>query len=222
MLLKKEPAYRKAEKEDFPLIREFIRRNYKDRWEFEEAHTEKRLTRLLFYTYMISRDSITVATYRDQVVGVLITGKGSKVRFAPVFRLKKGYHFLRLKLTREGRKNLEHFNKLQDMKKQLTISSENSASPNILFLYVSKDYRRNGIGTGLLKQISAEKKYRLFYIYGPAGSQSVYGKPWFHKEKRGFPDAGAEQKTLPGKRSSLSEENPLRNAFMNYTGENMI
>ena len=157
MLLKKEPAYRKAEKEDFPLIREFIRRNYKDRWEFEEAHTEKRLTRLLFYTYMISRDSITVATYRDQVVGVLITGKGSKVRFAPVFRLKKGYHFLRLKLTREGRKNLEHFNKLQDMKKQLTISSENSASPNILFLYVSKDYRRNGIGTGLLKQISIEK-----------------------------------------------------------------
>lgn len=89
MLLKKEPAYRKAEKEDFPLIREFIRRNYKDRWEFEEAHTEKRLTRLLFYTYMISRDSITVATYRDQVVGVLITGKGSKVRFAPVFCLKK-------------------------------------------------------------------------------------------------------------------------------------
>ena len=107
---------------------------------------------------MCIRDSsITVATYRDQVVGVLITGKGSKVRFAPVFRLKKGYHFLRLKLTREGRKNLEHFNKLQDMKKQLTISSENSASPNILFLYVSKDYRRNGIGTGLLKQISAEK-----------------------------------------------------------------
>ena len=36
-------------------------------------------------------------------------------------------------------------------------SSENSASPNILFLYVSKDYRRNGIGTGLLKQILAEK-----------------------------------------------------------------
>ena len=103
MLLKKEPAYRKTEKEDFPLIREFIRRNYKDRWEFEEAHTEKRLTRLLFYTYMISRDKVTVATYRDQVVGVLITGKGSHGHFAPFFRLKKGYHFLRLKLTREGR-----------------------------------------------------------------------------------------------------------------------
>ena len=157
MLLKKEPAYRKAEKEDFPLIREFIRRNYKDRWEFEEAHTEKRLTRLLFYTYMISRDNVTVATYRDQVVGVLITGKGSHGHFTPFFRLKKGYHFLRLKLTREGRKNLEHFNKLQDMKKQLTVSQENPAHENILFLYVSKDYRRNGIGTGLLKQISTEK-----------------------------------------------------------------
>ena len=157
MLLKKEPAYRKAEKEDFPLIREFIRRNYKDRWEFEETHTEKRLTRLLFYTYMISRDKVTVATYRDQVVGVLITEKGSHGHFAPFFRLKKGYHFLRLKLTREGRKNLEHFNKLQDMKKQLTVSQENPAHENILFLYVSKDYRRNGIGTGLLKQISTEK-----------------------------------------------------------------
>ena len=157
MLLKKAPAYRKAEKEDFSIIREFIRRNYKDRWEFEETHTEKHLTRLFFYTYMIYRDSVTVATYRDQVVGVLITGKESHGHFAPVFRLKKGYHFLRLKFTKEGRKNLEHFNKLQDMKKQLTISSENSASPNILFLYVSKDYRRNGIGTGLLKQISTEK-----------------------------------------------------------------
>ena len=67
MLLKKAPAYRKAEKEDFSMIREFIRRNYKDRWEFEETHTEKRLTRLFFYTYMIYRDSVTVATYRDQV-----------------------------------------------------------------------------------------------------------------------------------------------------------
>ena len=65
MLLKKEPAYRKTEKEDFPLIREFIRRNYKDRWEFEEAHTEKRLTRLLFYTYMISRDKC----YRGNLPG---------------------------------------------------------------------------------------------------------------------------------------------------------
>lgn len=157
MLLKKEPAYRKAEKEDFPLIREFIRRNYRDRWEFEEAHTEKRLTRFLFYTYMISRDSITVATYRDQVVGVLITSHKSHGHFAPVFRLKKSYHFLRLKLTREGRKNLEHFNKLQDMKKQLTVSDP--AQRNILFLYVSKDYRRNGIGTGLLKQISTEQDF---------------------------------------------------------------
>lgn len=157
MLLKKAPAYRKAEKEDFSMIREFIRRNYKDRWEFEETHTEKRLTRLFFYTYMIYRDSVTVATYRDQVVGVLITGKELHGHFAPVFRLKKGYHFLRLKFTKEGRKNLEHFNKLQDMKKQLTVSPEKPTPGNILFLYVSKDYRRNGIGTGLLKQISTEK-----------------------------------------------------------------
>lgn len=88
-VIKKAPAYRKAEKEDFSIIREFIRRNYKDRWEFEETHTEKRLTRLFFYTYMIYRDSVTVATYRDQVVGVLITGKESHGHFAPVFRLKK-------------------------------------------------------------------------------------------------------------------------------------
>ena len=59
--------------------------------------------------------------------------------------------------TKEGRKNLEHFNKLQDMKKQLTVSPEKPTPGNILFLYVSKDYRRNGIGTGLLKQISIEK-----------------------------------------------------------------
>ena len=43
------------------------------------------------------------------------------------------------------------------MKKQLTVSPEKPTPGNILFLYVSKDYRRNGIGTGLLKQISTEK-----------------------------------------------------------------
>ena len=97
---------------------------------------------------------------------MLITGKESHGHFAPVFRLKKGYHFLRLKFTKEGRKNLEHFNKLQDMKKQLTVSPEKPTPGNILFLYVSKDYRRNGIGTGLLKQISTEKD-RFFDPAGP-------------------------------------------------------
>lgn len=179
MLLKKAPAYRKAEKEDFSMIREFVRRNYKDRWEFDEPHTEKRLTRLFFYTYMIYRDNVTVATYRDQVVGVLITGKGRFGHFSPVFRLKKAYHFIRLKLTREGRKNLEHFNKIQNMKKQLSISAENAASENILFLYVSRDYRRNGIGTGLLKQISNEK----------GGNYSIYMDQMDHRafmESHGF------------------------------------
>ena len=55
MLLKKEPAYRKAEKEDFPLIREFIRRNYKDRWEFEEAHTETPDQTFVLYLYDFQR-----------------------------------------------------------------------------------------------------------------------------------------------------------------------
>ncbi len=81
---------------------------------------------------MIYRNSVTVATYRDQVVGVLITGKESHSS-VPVFRLKKGYHFLRLKFTKEGRKNLEHFNKLQDMKKRLTVSPEKPTPGNILF-----------------------------------------------------------------------------------------
>lgn len=157
MLLKKEPAYRKAEKEDLSLIREFIRRNYHDRWEFEEPHTEKRLTKLMFYEYMIHRDKITVATYRDQTVGVLITGS-THGHFAPVYHLKKGYHFLRLKLTKEGRKNLEHLSQLRDMQQKLKSSLEK----RILFLYVSKDYRRNGIGTGLLKQLSDQEQNTCF------------------------------------------------------------
>ena len=130
-VIKKSTCLPEGRKEDFSMIREFVRRNYKDRWEFDEPHTEKRLTRLFFYTYMIYRDNVTVATYRDQVVGVLITGKGRFGHFSPVFRLKKAYHFIRLNLTREGRKNLEHFNKIQDMKKQLSISAENVASENI-------------------------------------------------------------------------------------------
>ena len=55
MLLKKAPAYRKAEKEDFSIIREFIRRNYKDRWEFEETHTETSDQTFLLHLYDIQR-----------------------------------------------------------------------------------------------------------------------------------------------------------------------
>ena len=203
MLLKKAPAYRKAEKEDFSMIREFIRRNYKDRWEFEETHTEKRLTRLFFYTYMIYRDSVTVATYRDQVVGVLITGKESHGHFAPIFRLKKGYHFLRLKFTKEGRKNLEHFNKLQDMKKTIDcFPGETDSRKYPLSLCKQRLPQKRNRYRASQTDFNREG-YGLFHIYGPAGSKNLYGKSWFRKEKRGFPDAGAEQKTLPGKCSSL-------------------
>lgn len=153
MQLKKEPAYRKAAKEDFPFIQEFIRKNYRDRWEFEETHTEKHLTKIMFYDYMIRRNLIEVATYRDQTVGVLITGKRRAGHLSPVCRLKKVYHFLRLKLSGEGRKNLEHFSQIRQMQQKLISDSENQ----ILFLYVSKDYRRNGIGSGLLEQLSVDE-----------------------------------------------------------------
>ncbi len=151
---------------------------------------------------MIYRDSVTVATYRDQVVGVLITGKESHGHFAPVFRLKKGYHFLRLKFTKEGRKNLEHFNKLQGYEKQLTVSRRNRLRKYPLSLCKLKGFSPKKRNPGkyrlflqqLLKQISTEKDTELFHIYGPAGSKNLYGKSWFRKEKRGFPDAGAEQK----------------------------
>ena len=58
-VIKKSTCLPESRKGDFSIIREFIRRNYKDRWEFEETHTEKHLTRLFFYTYMIYRDSVT-------------------------------------------------------------------------------------------------------------------------------------------------------------------
>ena len=160
MQLKKEPAYRKAVKKDFPFIQEFIRKNYHDRWEFEEPHTEKHLTKIMFYDYMIHRNQITVATYRDQTVGALITGKQKAGHPAPACRLKKVYHFLRLKLSGEGRKNLEHFSQIRKMQQKLTADSENQ----ILFLYVSKDYRRNGIGSGLLAQLSQNER-NTYSIY---------------------------------------------------------
>ena len=105
------------------------------------------------------------------------------------------------------------------MKKQLTVSPEKPTPGNILFLYVSKDYRRNGIGTGLLKQISTEKDTDYSIYMDQLGSKNLYGKSWFRKEKRGFPDAGAEQKTLPGKCSSLQKRTALRNTFINYAGD---
>ena len=85
----------------------------------------------------------------------------------------------------------------------MTVSPEKPTPGNILFLYVSKDYRRNGIGTGLLKQISIEKDTDYSIYMDQLDQRTFMESHGFVKKKRGFPDAGAEQKTFPRKCSSL-------------------
>lgn len=79
------------------------------------------------------------------------------------------------------------------MKKQLTVSPEKPTPGNILFLYVSKDYRRNGIGTGLLKQISIEKDTD-YSIYMDQLDQRTFMESHGFVKKTRFPRCGAEQK----------------------------
>ncbi len=163
MVLKKGVTYRKAQKSDYSIIKEFIRQRDQSGWECENESTAKRLSRMFFYQYMIIRDVFLVAVYRDQVVGVIITGNEKNKKFAPLYRLKKWFTLLLLRMTKEGMANLKILSQIRDMRNEL---HENVGGEKdfILFFYVNKNYSRNGIGTGLLTHLQETEK-NPFWVY---------------------------------------------------------
>lgn len=178
MVLKKEVIYRKAQKSDFPVVREFIRQKNQGGWEYESKSTANRLSRMLFYQYMIARDVFLVAVYRNQVVGVILTGSEKRRKFAPLYRLKKGCVHMLLRMTKEGRTNLKILAQLRDMRKKLYVEGKREDN-FILFFYVAKNYSRNGIGTGLLEHLRETKK-DSFLMYTEHRDNTAF------IEKRGF------------------------------------
>lgn len=159
MELKQEVVYRKAKKADYPAMIELIRQENQSRWECENESTEKHLGKILFYQYMMSCDTVIAATYRERVVGVIIAGKGK--RAAPLLRLKKSFHYLLLKIRKEGRNNLKILNQIGELKEKL-IKDAQKPQDAILFFYVHKNYRRNGIGTSLLNHLQEPERKELY------------------------------------------------------------
>lgn len=155
-------------------------RQEEGRWECDSEGTGKRLARLLFYQYMLEKNTIFTATYRDEVVGVVLTA--GKRRAAPIYRVKKGYTFLRLKMTKEGRENLKFLDQIRNMQEKL----EQEAGGERYFLrvfYVKKKYRRNGAGTGLLNCLEETEKNNLYACARPGGQSGFSGKAWICETK---------------------------------------
>lgn len=162
MSLKVNVVYRKTEKKDREAIAEFIEKHYSSSWECDSESMVRRLCRLYFYDYMINGSQMYTAEYRDQTVGVIAATKNGGSRVAPVYRLKRLYTLLRLKMTKEGRLNLDNLKQKKEMENELLTAQSGLKGSRILFFYVEKNYCRNGIGTELLKMLEKEEADGLY------------------------------------------------------------
>lgn len=109
---------------------------------------------------MMSGDTVIVATYRKRVVGVIIAGKGK--RATPLLQIKQNYNYLLLKMRKEGRNNLKILNQIGELKEKLMKDAQKPQDA-ILFFYVHKNFRRNGIGTSLLNHLQGPER-KEFYV----------------------------------------------------------
>lgn len=198
MGMKKEAVYRKAKREDFPAIVELIRQKNLRKWECEKEKTEKRLSRLLFYRYMSCMNTIFVAVCRDKIVGVIISGYENRKRFMPAYRIKTAYILLRLKMTKEGRANLRILRQLKETREKLQ-DKENRADHFIQFLYVHKNFLRNGIGTGLLNLLQETEK-ETFFVYADQSDNLGF------MEKHGFVKLADTEQMMEIRRQRFREK----------------
>lgn len=161
MNLKTGVVYRKVERDDYPAIIEIIKKNAQSMWEFENDKTAKQLSRIYFYEYMMIKDKFFVATYRNHIVGVIITGDEKSRRTFSLNQIKHLYVLLRIKMTKEGRTNLKNLKQIKEMNTELSNNLNLTDTNQILLFYVSKNYRKNGIGTKLLERIIKEETKEL-------------------------------------------------------------
>lgn len=194
---KHEIVYRTAKKADYPAIIEFIRQKNLRGWEYENEKTGKRLSRMLFYRYMSCRTSLSVATCREQIVGVIITGNEGRRSLALLYRIKDAYALLRLKMTREGRANLKILRQLGEMKKELQDKADRKGE-FILFLYVHKKYLRKGIGSKLLAHLQGGEK-ETFYAYTDRRDNAGF------LEKNGFVELAETERMMEIRRQRFRE-----------------
>lgn len=198
MKLKHDVVYRAAQKKDFPAVIEFIRQKNLKGWECENEKIGKRLSRMLFCQYMSCRASFLVAVCREKVAGVIITGNGSRRRFAPLYKIKAACIFLRLKMTKEGRSNLKILKQMEEMREKLQ-DKENRADHFILFLYVHKNFLRNGIGTGLLDHLQEMEK-KTFFVYADQSDNLGF------MEKHGFVKLADTEQMMEIRRQRFREK----------------
>ena len=84
---------------------------------------------------------------------------------------------------------------------------------------MSKDYRRNGIGTGLLKQISAEKDTDCSIYMDQLDHRAFMESHGFVKKNEVSQMRELNKKRFRESVALYQKKTALRNAFMNYTGD---
>ena len=97
-----------------------------------------------------------VAVHRGQVVGVVFAGNRNKKVIRPVISLKKQMILLMLRLSKEGRTNIQNLKQKLEMQKELIQEAGSGSEMEIFMLYVEEGFDKKIIGAKLLELVLLE------------------------------------------------------------------
>ena len=149
-------TYRKIERKDKTVIYNFVENAYSSGWEHENESSKKRLTKLYYSSLMLMGKYGMVAVHRGQVVGVVFAGNRNKKVIRPVISLKKQMILLMLRLSKEGRTNIQNLKQKLEMQKELIQEAGSGSEMEIFMLYVEEGFDKKIIGAKLLELVLLE------------------------------------------------------------------
>lgn len=154
--VKRNITYKEFGKRDKTVILDFIEKAYVSGWEHENENSIKRLTKLYFYSLILMGKCRMVAVYRGQIVGVIFAGNRNRKNVMPVIALKKQLLLLKLRLSKEGRVNIQNLKQKLNMQEELLQEAGIVSCREIFMLYVKDGFDKNSIGAKLIELAQVE------------------------------------------------------------------
>lgn len=161
--------YRQVSKEDYGELEEIIIDTWNYRNFCEKEITAKRLGKIFLYSCLLKQSFSSVVLIDGKVSGVIMARNcKEKDGLKPLLSIRLMYQYLRLCLTKDGKKTMKIFTNYEQINKELYASSKKNYEGEIVFFVLDKNCRGKGIGKQLFmkaQQYFSENQIRSFYLY---------------------------------------------------------
>lgn len=161
--------YKQVSREDYKALEEMIIDTWNYRSFCENEITAKRLGKIFLYSCLLKHNFSSVVLIEGKVSGVIVARNcKEKDSINLLLAIQLMYQYIRLLLTKDGRKSMKIFTNYEQINKELYASSKKNYDGEIVFFILDENCRGKGIGKQLFmkaQQYFSENQIRSFYLY---------------------------------------------------------